>query len=332
MLSTLATTIIAVRRFANTMPAFYGVAHGRTQGVFFTWEACQKSVHGFSGAKFKKFSTKDAAAAFAAGGDLSEAASSTASSAHESRPSAAAAVPASHAFRTLHGHPSSTDAPFLLQSDGGARGNPGPGGAGAVIFSPNSQSIAFQASEFHAGPVTNNQMEYAGLLLGLRAASKAGIRHLVIEGDSELMARQLAGTYLVSSPNLKAPFEEARGLINSGSFSYVGMRHMYRENNARADSLCNAAMDTRKSFAVWNNDVVGALSIALDTNNTGGILAGRVPAPIPRSVVGRGGGHASSSAPARSIASLAPLEDRYRRPRTGGLKFKPGGGGNGGRR
>ena len=46
---------------------YYVVAKGRKPGIYLTWEACKKQVHGVSGAKFKSFLNYDEAEDF--GGD-----------------------------------------------------------------------------------------------------------------------------------------------------------------------------------------------------------------------------------------------------------------------
>ncbi|ORZ07126.1 ribonuclease H-like domain-containing protein [Absidia repens] len=44
---------------------YYAVQKGHRQGVYSTWDECRSNVHGFSGAKYKKFNTKEEAESFA---------------------------------------------------------------------------------------------------------------------------------------------------------------------------------------------------------------------------------------------------------------------------
>ncbi|HET6923443.1 MAG TPA: ribonuclease HI family protein [Anaeromyxobacteraceae bacterium] len=128
-----------------------------------------------------------------------------------------------------------------LFTDGAARGNPGPAGAGAVIVSPQGHIVA-KVGKF-LGENTNNYAEYMGLILGLRRAKAMGIKELEVLADSELVVRQLNGEYQVKAENLKALFEEARQLLSA--FSEARVRHIPREENEAADEMSNRAIDER---------------------------------------------------------------------------------------
>jgi ribonuclease HI len=128
-----------------------------------------------------------------------------------------------------------------LFTDGAARGNPGPAGAGAVIVSPEGHIVA-KIGKF-LGDATNNVAEYTGLILGLRRARAMGIKSLEVLSDSELMVRQLAGDYAVKAEHLRPLFEEAKALL--AGFADVEVRHIPREENAQADLMSNRAIDER---------------------------------------------------------------------------------------
>jgi ribonuclease HI len=128
-----------------------------------------------------------------------------------------------------------------LFTDGAARGNPGPAGAGAVIISPEGHIVA-RVGKF-LGDETNNVAEYMGLIIGLKRAKAMGIKELDVLADSELMVRQLNGDYAVKAEHLKPLFEEVRGLLKA--FSEVDIRHIPREENAQADAMSNRAIDER---------------------------------------------------------------------------------------
>ncbi|MRS11454.1 MAG: ribonuclease HI family protein [Actinobacteria bacterium] len=130
---------------------------------------------------------------------------------------------------------------WIVHTDGGARGNPGPGGAGMVLRGP-SGSIVARGGAF-LGSVTNNVAEYEALLWGLRAALDAGAKRLVVKADSELVVKQLRGEYRVKNEGLKPLFTAAQGLRRG--FDEVAFVHVPREENAEADALANAAMDGR---------------------------------------------------------------------------------------
>lgn len=128
-----------------------------------------------------------------------------------------------------------------LYSDGAARGNPGPAGAGAVLVEPSGQ-VVDRLGKF-LGVQTNNYAEYMGLLLGLRRAHELGVAEVEVFADSELMIRQLGGRYQVKSPSLRPLYEEALKLLND--FSRVKLVHVPREMNAAADAMSNKAIDER---------------------------------------------------------------------------------------
>lgn len=134
-------------------------------------------------------------------------------------------------------------APFRLRvySDGAARGNPGPSGAGAVLVDPSGQVVE-RLGKF-LGVQTNNYAEYMGLILGLKRARDLGVREVEVYADSELMIRQLGGSYQVKSTSLRPLYEEALKLLND--FQRVKLVHLPREMNAAADEMSNRAIDER---------------------------------------------------------------------------------------
>jgi ribonuclease HI len=145
------------------------------------------------------------------------------------RAAAAAAAEAERAKRTR------------LYTDGAARGNPGPAGAGAVIISADGHIVA-KIGKF-LGDSTNNVAEYMGLILGLKRAKAMGIKELDVYSDSELLVKQLAGDYAVKADHLRPLYDEVRTLLKG--FSEIQVRHIPREENAQADAMSNRAIDER---------------------------------------------------------------------------------------
>jgi ribonuclease HI len=129
---------------------------------------------------------------------------------------------------------------FRLYSDGACRGNPGIGGAGAVITDAEG-NVIWEGKEY-LGHCTNNIAEYKALILGLKGAQAGGYKNLDIYMDSELLARQINGSYKVKNEILKILMQEVRELL--GSFDYIDVKHVLRCHNARADKLANLAIDT----------------------------------------------------------------------------------------
>ena len=123
--------------------------------------------------------------------------------------------------------------------DGGARGNPGPSGYGAVLTGPGGEPLA-ELSEF-LGIRTNNFAEYSGLLGVLEYALEHGHRRLRVVSDSELMVKQIQGKYRVNSPDLKPLWQEAKNRI--AKLERFEITHALRHKNKDADRLANQAMD-----------------------------------------------------------------------------------------
>ena len=130
---------------------------------------------------------------------------------------------------------------WTVNSDGGSRGNPGPGGAGIIVRDP-SDTIVARGGSF-LGDVTNNVAEYEGVLWGMRAARALGARRLRVRADSELVVKQMRGEYRVKNEGLKPLFMQAQALVRT--FEHVEFVHVRREANAEADALANEAMDVR---------------------------------------------------------------------------------------
>ena len=125
-----------------------------------------------------------------------------------------------------------------LQFDGCSKSNPGIAGAGAVIYKFNEEISA--KIQFVGNNSTNNVAEYTGLIVGLKEAIKLGIKKLDVEGDSMLVIKQMKGEYKVKSGNLIDLYNEAK--ILEKEFKYISFKHIYRENNKRADELSNLAI------------------------------------------------------------------------------------------
>src|ERR1700678_4039237 len=123
--------------------------------------------------------------------------------------------------------------------DGGARGNPGPAGYGALIQDNEGMVIA-ELSEF-LGMRTNNYAEYSGLLGCLQYALDHHHPRLRVVSDSELMVKQIQGKYQVKSPDLKPLYDEAKRRI--AKLEAFEISHALRHKNKDADRLANEAMD-----------------------------------------------------------------------------------------
>jgi ribonuclease HI len=127
----------------------------------------------------------------------------------------------------------------VVHVDGGARGNPGPAAAAAVLSTPGGE-VLDEAHEL-LGVVTNNVAEYRGLLLGLARARALGADEVEIVNDSELVAKQVNGQYKVKHPDMRPLYEEALRALRA--FERWTIRSVPRAQNAEADALVNQALD-----------------------------------------------------------------------------------------
>lgn len=136
---------------------------------------------------------------------------------------------------------------FTLYADGGARGNPGPAGSGAVAFDTASKRVVEVSA--YIGIATNNVAEYEALVRGLTALKDAYVEGyflhypLLVRMDSKLVIEQLKGAYKVKHPNLIPRYLEVKNLL-ARYFGQVEFEHVRREFNKDADALANQAMDT----------------------------------------------------------------------------------------
>jgi ribonuclease HI len=132
---------------------------------------------------------------------------------------------------------------LVVNVDGGARGNPGPAAIAAVLATPDGEILEERSETI--GPATNNVAEYRALLLGIERARALGASEVDLIGDSELIVRQVRGQYRVKNValrDLNARIREALDGLERWS-----IRHVRREENARADQLVNEALDAGAS-------------------------------------------------------------------------------------
>ncbi|KKS30303.1 MAG: Ribonuclease H [Parcubacteria group bacterium GW2011_GWA2_43_11] len=135
---------------------------------------------------------------------------------------------------------------LVLHTDGGARGNPGPSGAGAVVYDETGKTV--KETSKYLGRQTNNFAEYAAVVLGLEMIAKhfgkAQCKNLevLVRMDSELICKQLNNEYQIKEETLFPLYIQVHNLLVS-TFPSVTFEHVPRKDNAHADRLANEAMD-----------------------------------------------------------------------------------------
>lgn len=123
--------------------------------------------------------------------------------------------------------------------DGASRGNPGKSGIGIVISDGEDRTVK-RISEY-IGITTNNVAEYTALIYALQSALIMKAKEVVVFTDSELVARQFCGEYMVRNEDLKRLSKQVKHLCSG--FEKVDVRFIGREKNSSADVLANQAIE-----------------------------------------------------------------------------------------
>lgn len=128
---------------------------------------------------------------------------------------------------------------LIIYTDGGARGNPGPAAAAAIIKSQDHQLISKESR--YLGKATNNQAEYQAVILALEKAKSLGAKVIDFYLDSELVVNQLNQNFKVKDLDLQSLFVKIWNL--SQNFKKVTYHHIPRTENKEADYQVNLKLD-----------------------------------------------------------------------------------------
>ncbi|MFD7390639.1 bifunctional RNase H/acid phosphatase [Streptomyces sp. NPDC059852] len=160
---------------------------------------------------------------------------------------------------------------FIVEADGGSRGNPGPAGYGAVVIdAATGQTLAERAE--YLGVATNNVAEYRGLVAGLRAAHELDPAATVhVRMDSKLVIEQMSGRWKIKHPDMKPLAFEAARIFPPAQVTYEWIP---REQNKHADRLANEAMDAGKRGERWSARDSTAELEAADAKAAAGTASG----------------------------------------------------------
>ncbi|MFE6498046.1 bifunctional RNase H/acid phosphatase [Streptomyces sp. NPDC057748] len=199
---------------------------------------------------------------------------------------------------------------FVIEADGGSRGNPGPAGYGAVVIDPVTGETLAEAAEY-IGVATNNVAEYKGLIAGLKAAkalvpdaSADGAVQVRVRMDSKLVVEQMSGRWKIKHPDMKPLAAEAARILPASAVTYEWIP---REKNKHADRLANEAMDAGRRGKQWEPS---ASTAALDTTRPS------VASALPP-VSGPPGDAAAGAAKARAALASRPAAASPSAPQAG---------------
>jgi len=128
---------------------------------------------------------------------------------------------------------------LVMYVDGASRGNPGPAGIGIAVLGLRGELLAEES--VYIGETTNNAAEYWALLFALKKAKEMGADRVQVRTDSELVFRQMQGSYRVKSARLMGLFQEVLALARG--FVDFRLQRIPRQENRRADQLANLAID-----------------------------------------------------------------------------------------
>ncbi|WP_308168233.1 bifunctional RNase H/acid phosphatase [Nonomuraea sp. NEAU-A123] len=139
---------------------------------------------------------------------------------------------------------------YIVEADGGSRGNPGPAGYGAVVMDAADRQVLAEAAEA-IGVTTNNVAEYRGLIAGLTAVLDLGGEGapVAVRMDSKLVVEQMAGRWKIKNEGLRPLALEAGKLARR--LRVTEWTWIPREQNGHADRLANEAMDAAAKGLAW---------------------------------------------------------------------------------
>ncbi|GAB3598128.1 bifunctional RNase H/acid phosphatase [Angustibacter peucedani] len=142
---------------------------------------------------------------------------------------------------------------FVVEADGGSRGNPGPAGYGALVRDAATGQVLAERAE-SIGVASNNVAEYGGLVAGLRAAVELDPSCTVeVRMDSKLVVEQMSGRWKIKHEDMRRLALEAREVIDPSRVRYTWVP---REKNKAADRLANEAMDDAAKGRPWRGSAL----------------------------------------------------------------------------
>lgn len=154
---------------------------------------------------------------------------------------------------------------FVIEADGGSRGNPGTAGSGAVIIDAESGAVLVEIARY-IGVATNNVAEYVALLAGLQAAFELdSAASIEVRMDSKLVIEQMSGRWKIKHPDMLELGKQVQALVRSKQVTFTWIP---RELNSRADALANKAMDEMTDSALYASASSSASAVQISASIT----------------------------------------------------------------
>lgn len=213
---------------------YYAVRVGLQPGIYRSWDTCKQQVIGVKGARFKAFDSQQDAEAFIQQTEEEIRTSIT----RKRKLDTLEDGDEDDAKQRIKVHAPGT---VVMFCDGGSRGNPGIAAGACVLFNHDRTEVLSEDSIYLGDHKTNNEAEYAGILLGLKRARALGAEHIAIYMDSKMIVKQAEGAYGVNADHLIPLYRQLQAL--QSKFTTFAITHIPRRLNAHADRLCNEAMD-----------------------------------------------------------------------------------------
>ncbi|MFF4038469.1 bifunctional RNase H/acid phosphatase [Streptomyces sp. NPDC001816] len=184
---------------------------------------------------------------------------------------------------------------FIVEADGGSRGNPGPAGYGSVVIDAATGEALAETAEY-IGIATNNVAEYRGLLAGLRAAHDLDpTARIHVRMDSKLVIEQMSGRWKIKHPSMKPLAAEAGRVFPADRITYEWIP---REQNKHADRLANEAMDAGSKGGQWSpseSRAALAADVAAGSRAAGAARVGAAAPPSEQHLSSTGGESTATS-------------------------------------
>jgi ribonuclease HI len=139
---------------------------------------------------------------------------------------------------------------LVIYADGAIQ----PERSGAGVIAVNRMDRIVVVANRVLPPMTNNEAEYAGLVLALETAVSLGAQFVEIRLDSEVVVYQMIGRFSVNSPALKRWHQQA--CVLARELPTVRYTHIPREKNTMADALATEAAAGRQWYMERVSDVL----------------------------------------------------------------------------